>query len=83
MKLVRRIVAAVLLLGAIAGVVYLILWKVIPVFASLFEGLGASLPWLTQQVVNVSYFLGKFSWLIFIVIVQDHRNRFSIQQSLY
>jgi len=49
-------------------VVYVILWKVIPVFASLFEGLGASLPFLTQVIVNVSHFIGNFWWLIFIVI---------------
>jgi type IV pilus assembly protein PilC len=50
-------------------VVYVILWKVIPVFASLFEGLGSSLPWLTQMVVNFSEFLGRFSWLIAIVLI--------------
>ncbi len=50
-------------------VVYVILWKVIPVFASLFEGLGAELPWLTQVVVNMSHFVGKFSWLIGLCIV--------------
>jgi type IV pilus assembly protein PilC len=48
-------------------VVYIILWKVIPVFATLFEGLGASLPFLTQVVVNVSNFIGNFWWLIFLV----------------
>ncbi len=49
-------------------VVYIILWKVIPVFATLFEGLGASLPFLTQVVVNLSTFIGNFWWLIMIVI---------------
>ena len=49
-------------------VVYVILWKVIPVFATLFEGLGTSLPWLTQVVVNISNFLGQFWWLIFLVV---------------
>src|SRR5690606_23761844 len=34
-----------------AGVVYIILWKVIPVFSQLFAGLGGELPWLTQVVV--------------------------------
>jgi type IV pilus assembly protein PilC len=48
-------------------VVYVILWKVIPVFATLFEGLGAQLPFLTQIVVNFSNFIGNFWWLIFIV----------------
>jgi type IV pilus assembly protein PilC len=49
-------------------VVYVILWKVIPVFASLFEGLGASLPFLTQIVVGISNFIGRFWWLIFILV---------------
>jgi type IV pilus assembly protein PilC len=49
-------------------VVYVILWKVIPVFASLFEGLGASLPLLTQVIVNVSHFIGNFWWLIFLIV---------------
>ena len=41
-------------------VVYVILWKVIPVFATLFEGLGGQLPFLTQIVVNMSNFIGNF-----------------------
>ena len=50
-------------------VVYIILWKVIPVFATLFEGLGAQLPFLTQFVVNISRFIGNFWWLITIVVI--------------
>ncbi|RLE27036.1 MAG: type II secretion system F family protein [Acidobacteria bacterium] len=49
-------------------VVYVILWKVIPVFSSLFEGLGAQLPFLTRAVVAASNFIGRFWWLIFIVL---------------
>ncbi len=49
-------------------VVYVILWKVIPVFASLFEGLGAQLPFLTRVVVAASNFIGRFWWLIFIMV---------------
>jgi type IV pilus assembly protein PilC len=50
-------------------VVYIILWKVIPVFASLFEGLGTQLPFLTQVIVNISRFIGNFWWLILLVVV--------------
>ncbi len=50
-------------------VVYVILWKVIPVFASLFQGLGADLPFLTLAVVAMSNFIGRFWWLIIIVVV--------------
>ncbi len=49
-------------------VVYVILWKVIPVFSSLFEGLGAQLPFLTRIVVAASNFIGRFWWLIFILL---------------
>jgi type IV pilus assembly protein PilC len=49
-------------------VVYIILWKVIPVFASLFQGLGADLPFLTLWVVAASKFIGRFWWLIMIVV---------------
>jgi len=49
-------------------VVYVILWKVIPVFASLFEGLGAQLPFLTRIVVAASNFIGRFWWLIFLLL---------------
>ncbi|MCU0291902.1 MAG: type II secretion system F family protein [Thermoanaerobaculaceae bacterium] len=50
-------------------VVYVILWKVIPVFASLFEGLGASLPLPTRVVVAASKFIGRFWWLIIMLVV--------------
>ncbi|PWB74897.1 MAG: pilus assembly protein PilC [Holophagae bacterium] len=49
-------------------VVYVILWKVIPVFATLFESLGTQLPFLTQIIVNLSRFIGNFWWLVFLVI---------------
>lgn len=50
-------------------VVYVILWKVIPVFAALFESLGASLPLPTRIVVALSKFVGRFWWLIAILAV--------------
>jgi len=50
-------------------VVYVILWKVIPVFASLFQGLGADLPFLTLWIVALSKFIGRFWWLIILVVV--------------
>lgn len=41
-------------------VVIVILWKVIPVFAQLFAGLGGELPFLTRVVVAASNFLGRY-----------------------
>ncbi|MEO8035939.1 MAG: type II secretion system F family protein, partial [Acidobacteriota bacterium] len=49
-------------------VVMIILWKVIPVFASLFAGLGAKLPMPTVIVINLSNFIGDFWWLITITV---------------
>jgi len=48
-------------------VVMIILWKVIPVFASLFAGLGAELPMPTVIVIHLSHFIGDFWWLMGIV----------------
>jgi len=42
------------------GVVTVILLKVIPVFATLFEGLGATLPLPTRMVLALSHVLGQF-----------------------
>jgi type IV pilus assembly protein PilC len=50
------------------GVVVIILWKVIPTFAALFEGLGAQLPLPTRVTIAVSNFLGRYMWLIVLVI---------------
>jgi type IV pilus assembly protein PilC len=49
-------------------VVAVILWKVIPVFAALFKGLGAELPMPTQIVIWLSNFIADFWWLMGIVI---------------
>lgn len=50
-------------------VVAVILWKVIPVFASLFASLGAELPLPTRIVIALSNFIADFWWLIGIVFV--------------
>src|SRR4051794_21325703 len=48
-------------------VVTVILWKVIPVFAALFKGLGAELPLPTKVVIALSDFIAGYWWLIGIV----------------
>ena len=50
------------------GVVWVILWKVIPTFATLFEGLGAQLPLPTRITIALSKFIGSWWWMIFIGI---------------
>lgn len=51
------------------GVVWIIMWKVIPVFAQLFAGLGGDLPFLTKMVVATSKIIGTYSPLIILALV--------------
>ncbi|HYR27026.1 MAG TPA: type II secretion system F family protein [Thermoanaerobaculia bacterium] len=48
-------------------VVMIILWKVIPVFATLFASLGAELPLPTRIVIKLSNFIGDYWWLMIIL----------------
>jgi type IV pilus assembly protein PilC len=50
-----------------AFVVFIILWKVIPVFAQLFAGLGGEMPLLTRIVIGASNFVADY--FIFILLV--------------
>ena len=61
-------------------VVFIILWKVIPTFASLFAGLGAQLPLPTRIVVAASNFVAAYSLFViggiivgFIAVRQYYR----------
>lgn len=47
-------------------VVIFMLWKVIPVFASIFLELGAQLPFLTMAILTLSHFVQKY--IIFIAL---------------
>jgi type IV pilus assembly protein PilC len=55
------IVIATLVVGAI-------LWKVIPTFASLFEGLGAQLPLPTRVVIAMSNGIVAYGWILIVVL---------------
>src|SRR6266403_1125678 len=71
-KLNSQVKSAMIYPGAVISiaciVVAVILWKVIPVFAALFKGLGATLPLPTVIVIHLSNFIADFWWLIGIVI---------------
>jgi type IV pilus assembly protein PilC len=56
-------VAVIVIAGGVVGV---ILWKVIPTFASLFSGLGANLPLPTRIVIGMSDNLVRFFPFIFV-----------------
>ncbi len=50
------------------GVVVVILWKVIPTFAMLFQGLGATLPLPTRITIALSRFLGRYMPLLVLAL---------------
>ena len=52
---------AVLVIAVV--VVAAILWKVIPTFADLFQGLGAQLPWPTRMVIGASDGIVTYGWV--------------------
>jgi type IV pilus assembly protein PilC len=64
-KLKRAVKSAMIypvaVLGIAGGVIALLLWKVVPIFVTLFNGLGAELPLPTRIVIGLSQFVG--SWM--------------------
>jgi type IV pilus assembly protein PilC len=52
------------------GIVWLILWKVIPVFQQLLESVGGDLPLITAVVVAASNFVGRYTfWMVLIGVL--------------
>lgn len=49
------------------GVIVLLLWKVVPIFANLFASLNAELPLPTRIVIGASHFIGSL-WGLLIVV---------------
>jgi type IV pilus assembly protein PilC len=73
-KLKRAVKSAMVypigVLSIAAGVITLLLWKVVPIFATLFLGLGADLPLPTRIVISLSNFVGSiYGFLIVVVFV--------------
>jgi type IV pilus assembly protein PilC len=54
-------------LSIAAGVITLLLWKVVPIFATLFAGLGVDLPLPTKIVIGLSNFVGSIFGLLIVV----------------
>jgi len=52
-----------------AGVITLLLWKVVPIFATLFAGLGVDLPLPTKIVIALSNFVGSIFGLLIVVFL--------------
>lgn len=54
-------------LSIAAAVITLLLWKVVPIFATLFAGLGVDLPLPTKIVIGLSNFVGSIFGLLIVV----------------
>jgi Type II secretory pathway, component PulF len=69
-KLQRAVKSAMVypvgVLSIAALVIILLLWKVVPIFATLFAGLGVSLPLPTRIVIGLSNMIGSWFGLIFL-----------------
>lgn len=70
-KLQRAVKSAMVypvgVLSVAGGVIVLLLWKVVPIFATLFLGLGVDLPLPTKIVIGLSNFIGSiFGFMILV-----------------
>jgi type IV pilus assembly protein PilC len=73
-KLKRAVKSAliypVVVLGVSAGVITLLLWKVVPIFATLFVSLDVALPLPTRIVIGLSHFVGSiFGFLALVLFI--------------
>ncbi|HEY6465997.1 MAG TPA: type II secretion system F family protein [Candidatus Acidoferrales bacterium] len=73
-KLVRAVKSAMIypvsVIGIAISVVVLLLWKVVPIFVSLFNGLDAALPLPTRIVIGLSHFVGSiWGFLILCAVI--------------
>ena len=70
-KLQRAVKSALVypvgVLTVAGGVITLLLWKVVPIFATLFAGLGVDLPLPTKIVIALSNFVGSIFGLLMLV----------------
>ncbi|HVB98536.1 MAG TPA: type II secretion system F family protein [Candidatus Dormibacteraeota bacterium] len=71
LKLRRQVKAALIYPVSVvviaAGVIILLLWKVVPIFATLFASLDTSLPLPTRIVIDTSHFIGSIWGLLILV----------------
>src|SRR6516162_1760552 len=73
-KLKRAVQSAMIYPSAVMGiaalVITLLLWKVVPIFVTLFNGLGVDLPLPTRIVIGLSRFIGSvYGGMIFLLMV--------------
>jgi type IV pilus assembly protein PilC len=72
-KLKRAVKSAMIypisVMGIAAAVITLLLWKVVPIFVSLFNGLGADLPLPTRVVIALSNLVGSIWGAMMVILV--------------
>jgi len=72
-KLQRAVKSAMVypigVLTVAGGVITLLLWKVVPIFATLFAGLGVELPLPTKIVISLSNFIGSYFGLMILIAI--------------
>ena len=70
-KLKRAVKSAMIypvaVMGIAVAVIVLLLWKVVPIFVELFNGLGVDLPLPTRCVIALSNFVGSIYGLMLLV----------------
>jgi type IV pilus assembly protein PilC len=71
-KLKRAVKSAMIypiaVIGIAALVILLLLWKVVPIFVDLFNGLGVDLPLPTRIVIALSHFVGSIYGALIVLV---------------
>jgi type IV pilus assembly protein PilC len=71
-KLRRAVTSALIYPSAVVliagGVIFLLLWKVVPIFATLFAGLGVDLPLPTRIVIGLSNAIASFAVPLLVLL---------------
>jgi type IV pilus assembly protein PilC len=64
------------------GAVFFMLKFVVPMFGDVFRRFGGHLPWITQQIIDISQALGKYFWPVFIVVLLIVIGIFSLRKTI-
>jgi type IV pilus assembly protein PilC len=71
-KLRRAVTSALIYPSAVlliaAGVIFMLLWKVVPIFATLFAGLNVALPLPTRMVIALSNAIASFALPLVVLV---------------
>ncbi|PJC86386.1 type II secretion system protein F [Vibrio sp. HA2012] len=71
-KVIKAMIYPGMVMLVASGVSWLMLTLVIPEFESMFQGMGAELPWFTRQVLTLSDWVQNHSLIILITIASTY-----------